>query len=241
MKQLINDNRESYHYKFFEWVRPGIEKIILDNDLPYKVDYIKDNVRISTSWTKGTKSNRIMGSTTVSEVSEKNFTEITISPNYNSDFDYFGTLVHELVHAYCFTNNERGHDKKTFGKLARLLKLKGKLTECGSSEEMYQLFNIDEFLKINGSYSKKHAKVFNCTVNKDGFMIDEDGNLILDEDGNPKKPKTSAKPKQKARLIKVLCKEHNYIARTSMKNITDMGCPLCPICKEEMQIEVKDK
>ena len=239
MQTLIKDNRESYHYKFFDWVRPGIEKIILDNKLPYDINYIKDNVRISTSWTKGAKSNRIMGSTTVSEVSEKNYTEITISPNYNSDFDYFGTLIHELVHAYCFTNDERGHNKNTFGRLARLLKLKGKLSECGASDEMYELFNINKFIELHGSYHERHAKMYNFKVNKDGFIVDENGNLILDEDGNPKKPKTSAKPKQSARLIKVMCKEHNYIARTSMKNIKDMGCPLCPICKNQMEVEVK--
>ncbi len=48
METLIKDNRESYHYKFFDWVRPGIEKIILDN-----IDYYHSNVIARASKTMG--------------------------------------------------------------------------------------------------------------------------------------------------------------------------------------------
>ena len=238
--KLITENRESYHYKFFEWTYPIMEKINSENKLDYDMDYIKNNVRISTSWARGTRSTNVMGTTTVARVSAKNYTEITISPNYNSNKDYFGTMIHEFVHAICFTKNHVGHQQGTFGKLARLFFLEGKLTQCGYSQELWDLFTIDEFIKINGSYEDYHAKMItHYKTNKEGNIIDEDGNEILDDNGKPIKPKSSAKPKQSTRLLKAECKEHGYSVRLSKKCVL-IGLPLCPICKNNMILEVKE-
>tara|TARA_R110002020_G_scaffold94852_1_gene227910 strand:+ start:1280 stop:2053 length:774 start_codon:yes stop_codon:yes gene_type:complete len=238
MKQLIKENRESYHYKFFEWSYPIMKKINDENKLGYDMEYIKNNVRISTSWSYRSKKN-VMGTTMESQGSAKNYTEITISPNYNSDEDYFGTMVHEFVHAICFTLNHCGHDKKHFGKLARLFFLIGKLTQCGYSIEMWQLFKIDEFMKINGAYKDIHARIMtHYETNDEGNIIDEDGNEILDENGNPQKPKSSGKPKQTTRLLLAECKEHEYKIRLS-KKCAMIGLPNCPICNEVLRLDEK--
>ena len=239
MENLIQENRETYHYKFFLHAFPIMEKIVKENNLDYDMKYIKNNVRISTSWTHGARSVKVMGSTTVSTVSEKFYTEITISPNYNSDKDYFGTLIHEFVHAICFTKNHVNHEQKTFGKLARLFCLEGKLPNCGYSEKMWELFDIDKFMKLNGQYKDVHAKIItHHKVNEDGFIIDDDGNLILDENGKPQKPKSSAKPKQTTRLLLAQCKKHEYKIRLS-KKCALLGLPKCPICNEQLRLDEK--
>ena len=40
--------------------------------------------------------------------------------------------------------------------------------------------------------------------------------------------------KQTTRLIKVVCEEHNYIARVSRKTLEELGAPICPSCNEPM-------
>jgi len=238
MMKLIKENRESYHYKFFEWAYPIMDKIVKDNKLGYDMDYIKENVRISTSWAYRSKKN-VMGTTMQSQGSAKNFTEITVSPNYNSNKDYFGTMIHEFVHAICFTLNHTKHDQKHFGTLARLFCLEGKLTQCGYSAEMWELFNIDEFMKINGAYKDIHARVMtHYKTNDEGNIIDDEGNEILDENGNPQKPKSSGKPKQTTRLLLAECKEHEYKIRLS-KKCAMIGLPKCPICNEVLRLDEK--
>ena len=237
MKQLIKENRESYHYKFFEWAFPIMKKINDENKLGYDMEYIKNNVRISTSWAYRSKKN-VMGTTMESIGSAKNYTEITISPNYNSSKDYFGTMIHEFVHAICFTLNHMGHGKH-FGILARLFFLDGKLTQCGYSAEMWELFEIDKFMKINGKYKEIHARIMtHYKTNDDGNIIDDDGNEILDENGNPQKPKSSGKPKQTTRLLLAQCEKHEYKIRLS-KKCAMVGLPNCPKCNEELRLDEK--
>ena len=44
------------------------------------------------------------------------------------------------------------------------------------------------------------------------------------------------KPKQTTRLVKCMCGECGYIVRTTEKWINDVGAPLCPCNKEEMEV-----
>ena len=50
----------------------------------------------------------------------------------------------------------------------------------------------------------------------------------------------SSRKKQTTRMLKCVCKECGYVARTTQKWLESTGAPLCACNEEQMDVELKD-
>jgi hypothetical protein len=165
-------------------------------------------VRVSVGWPSrggvGTKK-KVIGQCWKTTVAGDGVSQLFISPVLGGNpLDMMGVLVHELIHAV--DDCESGH-KGAFGKMARKVGLEGKLT---------------------------------ATIVNPSSELGRQLSLILDEMGeyphsalNPFEMEKQ-RPKQGTRMLKLVCPNDGYTARTTRKWLDDLGAPRCP-CGMEME------
>lgn len=166
------------------------------------------NVRVSVGWPSrggvGGK-RKVIGQCWKSIVATDKVSQLFISPVLGEDpVQMLGVLVHELVHAW--DDCESGH-KGAFGKMARKLGLEGKLTATTVNLESDLGRQLAGVLDELGDYP--HAALNPLEMEKQ-------------------------RPKQSTRMIKIVCPNDGYTARTTRKWMDDLGLPKCP-CGMEME------
>lgn len=117
-----------------------------------------------------------------------------------------------LVHemVHGCVGNEAKHNK-TFRKCALAVGLEGKMTATNPGKELTEYFKKIIMKKI-GQYP--HSRL----------------NVAI---GSPVK-------KQTTRMVKMQCRDCEYIARTSMTNILSHGPVLCPCNEKPMTVEIPE-
>lgn len=173
--------------------------------------YVPDKTVVSRGWPSVkafAKKGRRIGECWAPEASQGGFIEVFISPCLVTVEEILSTLAHELVHATVGTAAKHG---KVFSQFGRAIGLEGKPTQMAASAEFSHevLIPLAEQL---GPYP--HSAL----------------DRVLKEGGGPEK-------KQGTRMLKVVCKECGYTARTTAKWIEDPGPPLCPCNNEPMELE----
>lgn len=106
---------------------------------------------------------------------------------------------------------ESGH-QGAFAKTARRIGLEGKMTSTHAGPGLLERF--EPILERLGEYP-------HSAINLSG--------------GGSETPK-----KQTTRMLKMVCPNTGYIARTTQKWIDEYGTSLCPCCRVEMELEVKE-
>lgn len=145
-----------------------------------------------------------IGWTWVTEVAADKVNNVFISPELDDSITVLGVVAHELCHVADDCNN--GHTGP-FKAMWATLGFEGKATCSTPGEDLKDRF--EALVCIMGDYP--HAKM---TVGAGSS-------------------KTGA-PKQGTRMIKLVCEEDGYTARTTQKWL-DVGMPSCP-CGAEMQL-----
>lgn len=155
--------------------------------------------RISTGFTsKGARSTRI-GECWYGTATDDGVPQVFVHPALNDPEAVAGVVVHEVIHAALGPGHGHG---STFKRPALALGLEGRMTATTPGEDL--LKRLRPVLKRLGPYP--HG--------------------ALRPTGDPTSKSTS--PKQGTRMLKVVCPECGYTARTTRKWL-DIGAPLCPV------------
>jgi hypothetical protein len=167
-------------------------------------------VRVSCSWAYGGGRN-VVGQCFPPAMVADGIPQIKISPILEDPFVVAHVMVHELIHAY---RPDAGHGRG-FKDVAVAVGLKSPMRSTKPGPELgLRLLEIVEEL---GPYP-------HTAINLDaGELADE--------------PRAAdGRSRQKARLVKVTCPTHGYIARVTRVWLNSMGAPICP-CGARMQID----
>lgn len=166
---------------------------------------LPETIRVSTGWTKRPAKHSI-GWTWVSDVAADKVNNVFISPELDDTTEVLAVLLHELIHVADDCNN--GHTGP-FKTMWRALGFTGKATCSTPGEELTE--DLKGLTLLIGEYP--HAKMTVGAAGAGG--------------------KTGA-PKQGTRMIKLVCPDDGYTARTTKKWL-DVGMPSCP-CGAEMEL-----
>jgi hypothetical protein len=214
MKSCLNDlgndmNRETWLNQMAEMMRPRFEE--LGFPLP--------KFRVSIGFTSAGKVSNIGGECWNSGNSADKSFEIFISPIIDEAVQVAAVLWHELTHAAV------GFDQKHKGDFAKVMLAIGMLRPMTDSKPGPEFISyIQPFLTELGALP--HAKLsWGHAVRP--RLVGENAEDGEDGDGEELGGSSNAKPKQKTRLLKVLCSECGYTARVSQKWL-DKGAPHCP-------------
>ena len=114
---------------------------------------LPDKIRVTCGFpsSRAKANNRSIGEHWSPSASEDGTHEILISPVVDDQYDVFGILVHELCHA---ATDGDGHGRQ-FGKIARAMGLKGKLTATTIDD----LFRANFSQLVGGLGEYPHARL----------------------------------------------------------------------------------
>lgn len=164
---------------------------------------IPDTVKVSCSFPGGGRPTQRIGEAWPAEMSEGKYLELFISPVLSDTMRVADVLCHELVHAA--VGNEHGH-RGPFAKVARFMKLEGKLTATRGGDEFKEW--VKPLVDKLGEYP--HAKLNLAARKKQGTRLVK----VECQNGG--------------------CEAEGYKARVTRKWLDDFGAPRCPCCDEPM-------
>lgn len=167
-------------------------------------------VRVSVGWPggRGKKANDL-GQCWHGSAAADGVSQMFISPVIGAEpVQVLATLVHELVHAVNFTTDVSGHGA-AFRRVAVAVGLTGKMTATVAGEDLAA--KLTQVAVDLGDYP--HA------------VITTAGSL------------SSGPKKQGTRMVKCVCLECGYVARTTRKWLDEVGPPICPCVTAAMSVE----
>lgn len=176
-------------------------------------------VRVSCSWAyRGGRS--VIGQCFPASMVADRIPQIKISPVLEDPFVVAHVMAHEIIHA---CRPGAGHGKE-FREVAFRIGLAGPMRSTHPGRALAT--HLREIVAELGPYP--HT------------AIDLDAGVMTIKVAEPgsDEPRASDLPrKQAARLIKVSCPTHGYIARVTRMWLSDMGAPFCP-CGEQMLVDL---
>jgi hypothetical protein len=145
--------------------------------------------------------------------------QIKISPILEDPFVVAHVMAHELIHA-CRPN--AGHGRE-FREVALSIGLSGPMRSTQPGPALTT--RLREVVAALGPYP-------HTAIDLDARRL-----ITVSEPGRDE-PRVSDLPrKQTARLLKVSCPTHGYIARVTRMWLNEMGAPFCP-CGEPMRVDL---
>lgn len=219
----VHASREDWFNAAVEIFRPVFQAMHASDDT---LPALPEKIRISVGWGSigaRQESAVVLGVTYHTSASEDGVNEIFISPEDASAMTMLATLLHELVHVAL--NNQDGH-KGRFTKMAKALKLTGKMTSTTASDELAPIF--EKMIETLGAYPGARMNVGSRRRGPDaggfaGFPDSFFGGRGFSSSGST----------QGTRMLKVSCQEAGcpaigYTVRMTQKWINEFGTPICP-------------
>ena len=193
-----------------DWLTAATEQL---STLFNLAGHVLPPVRLSVGWPYNTRpGSKVIGECWKPEASADGVAQVFISPRLDDPVRILDVLAHELVHATNYATGHSGHGKE-FRAVAVALGLTGRMTATVAGPELAAtLTDLAAFLG-----PLPHAA-----------LNPGDGVIVIGGGPGGGVPVAPPRPKQTARMLKVVCQECGYLCRVSSKWLDSAGAPLCP-------------